>query len=194
MTKRTPLPTAPDDAAENAHFRFLEAPPVVVDGRRLIEDLGIRIDRMGRWFYHGSPIERKELICLFASTLARDENGEYWLVTPDEMGRIVVEDVPFLAVEMYCAGEGRNQRISLRTNVDEIVELDQDHPLTVITHPETGEPSPYLDVGRGLRARLTRPVFYEMVSIAVPGERKGNSVTLGVWSRGCWFPLGEIEC
>ena len=45
-------------------------------------DLNMRIARDGTWFYHGSPIGRKPLVKLFASVLRREENGEYWLVTP----------------------------------------------------------------------------------------------------------------
>jgi hypothetical protein len=69
--------------------------------RRDCGDFSIRIARDGTWFYRGSPIGRKELVCLFASVLKRDEGGVYWLETPVERGRIDVEDAPFVAVEMY---------------------------------------------------------------------------------------------
>ena len=85
-------------------------------------DLGISIDRQGRWFYHGSPINRKEMVCLFASVMHRAKDGSYLLITPGEMGRIQVEDVPFMAVEMFTAGSGREKVISFRTNMDEIVQ------------------------------------------------------------------------
>lgn len=194
MSKRTPDHVAEADTAAAASVRFVDAPPPAAAGRTFVEDLGIHIDRSGRWFYHGSPIERRELVCLFAAALARDEDGGYWLVTPAEMGRIKVEDVPFLAVELFTAGSGRAQRISLRTNVDEIVEVDAAHPLVVATDPLTGEPSPYVQMGRGLSARLSRPVFYELVTIAEPGEPQGGLVPFGVWSAGGWFLLGEVEC
>ena len=54
----------------------------------------------GTWLYCGSPIERKELVKLFASVLRREPDGSYWLVTPVERGRIEVDDVPFVAVEL----------------------------------------------------------------------------------------------
>src|SRR4051812_1743600 len=55
-------------------------------------DFDIRIAQDGTWFYHGSPITRKPLVQLFASVLKRDEQGEYWLQTPAEKGRICVDD------------------------------------------------------------------------------------------------------
>src|SRR5215469_14478900 len=54
-------------------------------------DFDMRIARDGTWFYRGSPIGRKPLVKLF-STVLRREDGEYWLVTPVERGRILVDD------------------------------------------------------------------------------------------------------
>ncbi len=34
-----------------------------------------------------------------ASDPKRDDSGEYWLITPAERGRILVDDAPFTAVE-----------------------------------------------------------------------------------------------
>src|SRR5271155_5897084 len=77
-------------------------------GRRLpidCGDLDMRIARDGAWVYRGTPIGRLPLVKLFASVLCREADGSYWLVTPVERGRIEVEDVPFLAVELTVAGE-----------------------------------------------------------------------------------------
>ena len=70
----------------------------------------MRIARDGTWFYHGSPIGRKPLVKLFASVLRREDDGDYWLVTPAERGRIEVEDAPFIAVEVNAAGAGPSAR------------------------------------------------------------------------------------
>ena len=63
-------------------------------GQVLCGDLDMRIDRNGVWYHHGSPIGRKELVRLFSTVLRRDEAGDYWLITPAEVGRIEVEDAP----------------------------------------------------------------------------------------------------
>jgi hypothetical protein len=63
-------------------------------------DIDMRIARDGTWYYKGSPIGRKELVCLFASVLKREADGSYVLETPVERARITVEDAPFIAVEM----------------------------------------------------------------------------------------------
>ncbi len=156
----------------------------------LCGDIDIRIGRDGTWYYHGSPIGRKELVRLFASVLSRDSGGDFWLITPAEKCRIVVEDAPFVAVELSRRGEGRDQVLILRSNVDDTVTVDADHPIRVETDPETGEPSPYVLVRDRLEARISRGVFYELVDLGRTEEAAGESV-YGVWSSGDFFPLSS---
>lgn len=155
-------------------------------------DLDIRIGRDGTWYYHGSPIGRKEMVCLFASVLRRYPDGSYWLVTPAEAGRIEVEDVPFLGVELFVSGSGRDQIVSVRTNVDEIVTIGEDHPLRMMGGPQRDDRIPYVEVRDGLAARLSRPVFYELVALGVE-QGTGADRAFGVWSAGRFFPLGSVD-
>ena len=152
----------------------------------------IRIGRDGTWYYMGSPIGRVELVKLFATVLKRDEQGDYWLITPAEQGRIEVEDAPFVAVELNAVGNGPDQALSLRTNLDEIVAVGRDHPLRVEHDPVSGEPAPYVLVRDGMEARLSRPVYYELVERGLE-RRVGGDHLYGVWSGGCFFPLGRLE-
>jgi len=153
---------------------------------------GIRIDRNGTWYYRGSPIDRKAMVKLFATVLNRHEDGSYWLTTPVENGWIEVDEVPYVAVEVMCNGSGRKKEIDFRTNLDVIVPLDQEHLLRMERQPGGYESRPYIHVGKGLDARITRAVFYHLVDL---GEKKaGDEGTLfGVWSRGEFFSLGAFE-
>jgi uncharacterized protein len=152
----------------------------------------IAIARDGTWSYRGSPIGRMPLVRLFSKVLRREPDGSFWLATPAERGRITVEDAPFVAVELTRKGEGRDQELIFRTNVDDTVAADAAHPLRVVTDSATGEPSPYVLVRNGLEARLNRPVFYELVELGQE-ERVGDATQFGVWSKGRFFPLGPIE-
>jgi uncharacterized protein len=160
-------------------------------------DLPFLIRRDGTWLYRGSPINRKELVCLFASVLKRETDGSFWLETPAERGRIEVEDAPFVAVELDWAGDGRQQTLSFRTNVDQVVTAGPDHPIRVAHDLLTCEPTPYILVRPGperhlaIEARINRAVYYELVALAVP-EWVGCRRMLGVWSRGRFFSLGEL--
>jgi hypothetical protein len=177
---------------ENAKSGNSSPISAVANGNRLPVDRGdleLRIARDGTWFYCGTPIARLPLVKLFASVLRREPDGGYSLVTPAERGRIEVEDVPFLAVALTIEGTGRSQHLIFRTNLDEFVTAGPDHPLRVAA-AATGEPQPYILVRDGLEARLTRPVFYELVELGGE-ERVGDAVECGVWSAGMFFRLGE---
>lgn len=156
-------------------------------------DIDMRIARDGQWFYRGSPIGRPEMVKLFSTVLRREPDGSYCLVTPMEKLSLVVEDAPFMAVELAVTGEGKSQRLAFRTNVDEAVGVDADHPIRVTHDPATGEPRPYVMVRAGLEALITRPVFYELIERAEPGpaDKSPSGEGLGVWSAGVFFPLGR---
>ena len=155
-----------------------------------LSSLDMRIARDGTWYYCGSPITRMPLVKLFSSVLRREPDGAYWLVTPVERGRVAVEDAPFIAVAVDREGEGHNQRLIFRTNLDEIVTAGPDHPLRVETAAD-GTPAPYIVVRPGLEARLARPVFYELVELGGE-ERIAGELQFGVWSGGMFFRLGDI--
>lgn len=145
-------------------------------------DIGLKIGNDGTWYYEGSPIERKPLVKLFASVLRREDDGSYFLVTPVEKVPIEVEGLPFVAVEMSREREGQHQMLAFRTNVDDVVTADGEHPLG-FEATASGLPVPYLEVRKGLRARLARSVYYELAALAVEGPGDG----LGVWSGGEFF-------
>jgi hypothetical protein len=152
-------------------------------------EIDIRIARDGTWFHLGTPIGRKELVRLFSTILRKDPDG-YHLVTPVEKMRISVEDVPFLAVLLNVEGEGEAQRLCFTTNVGDETIAGPSNPVRVESNPTTGEPAPYVHVRRGLEARISRAVFYELANLAVPGAG-AQSGNLGVWSDGMFFPLGK---
>ena len=168
-----------------------ELPPVHQWHPASTGDMDLHIARDGTWYYMNSPINRRRLVRLLASVMRRDDDG-YCLVTPTEKLRIQVEDAPFLVVEMEQENDGNLQRLLFRTNVDDVVAADKQHPILVTHHPLSGEPSPYVRVRDRLDALISRPVFYQLVDLAVEkiGTRTGER---GVWSCGSFFVLGEVS-
>lgn len=154
---------------------------------------GLRIARDGSWWHEGRPIGRLALVKLFASVLRRAPDGSYWLVTPIERGRIEVEDVPFVAVELALDGRGPGQRLSLRSNLDQWVTVGPDHPLRLRRSVASGEDAalvPYVELGAGLEARLVRSVYYQLVELGEERRLDGRA-RFGVWSGGRFFTLDE---
>jgi uncharacterized protein len=158
-------------------------------GRIMCGDIDMRIDPKATWIYRGSPIGRKEMVTLFSTVLHLDDFGQYWMITPAEMARINVEDAPFTALELITSGDGEDMSIEFRTNVDTVIPLDDEHPLKVLHDKETGEPRPYITVRGKLDALIVRSVFYQLVEVGVEIDVDGETV-LGVWSNGCFFPIG----
>lgn len=167
-------------------------PPVHLWNPEFCGDLDMRIARDGTWFYLGSPIGRKPLVKLFSGVIRYDEDGKYYLVTPVEKIGITVDDAPFVAVEMFVEGEGRERVISFRTNVDDFVIMDAEHPFRLEIDPETKEPSPYVRVRANLDALINRPVFYDLVNLAAEENIEGEA-RFGFWSSGQFFELGLVD-
>lgn len=151
-------------------------------------DLDIRIGRDGLWYYLGTPIGRDRLVRLFSTVLRREEDGRYYLVTPVEKIGIAVDDVPFLAVELHVGGSGDEQTLTLRTNVGDVVTVGPDHPLRFEPEPETEGVRPYVLVRRGLEARLTRPLLFQLVD-AGSEETIDGEPWFGVWGGGRFFAM-----
>ncbi|MCW8914900.1 MAG: DUF1285 domain-containing protein [Magnetovibrio sp.] len=166
--------------------------PVPLEGRNYCGELDIRIDRAGTWYYNGTPINRKEMVCLFASILVRADDYSYWLISPTEMGRIEVEDSPLLITEMFTHGEGEDMVISFCTNVDKMVTVSEDAPILMQPSPATGETTPYVILPGNIEARLERSVYYELVDHGAEMDLDDEQI-FGVWSSGSFFPLGSMR-
>ena len=145
-------------------------PPVHLWNPPFHGDLDMEIKRDGSWFYEGTPIKRPELVRLFASILKLEE-GRYYLVTPVEKVGVTVEDAPFVAVDFDIEEDG----LHFETNVGDRVVAGASHLIRVEEDCETGEPSPYIHIRRGLEALIDRKTFYRLVEI---GEIEGENVVV----------------
>lgn len=143
-------------------------------------DSEMRIARDGVWFHQGSPIGRAEMVRLFSTILRREPDGGFVLVTPVEKLSILVEDAPFVAVEVKSEGEGRERTLAFRLNTGDAVIAGPDRRLRF----EAG-PHPYLEVRAGLDALVARPVYYELAELALAE----GADPPGLWSGGAFFAL-----
>ncbi len=163
-----------------------------------VRRLPFLIRRDGVWLYRGSPVTRKAMVCLFASMLVRDAEGQYMLRNPMEEGVIEVEDAPFIITQLDFKGCcGRQQTLCMRTNMDEVICIGPEHPILCDWDRPTAECAavPYVHVRDGegaypLQARISRSVYFELAALAVPGHVNGQPC-LGVWSRDQFFPLSR---
>ncbi len=155
-------------------------------------EMDMVIRRDGSWWHEGARIGRENLIRLFSRILRKDADGETYLVTPVEKIRIKVEAAPFLAVRVDQAGSGLDRHLTFLTNMGDAVAAGSEHPIRVKTGLD-GAPDPYVHVRGRLEALITRAAFYDLAAFAEPGEDEAGRPVMGVWSRGIFFPLGEVE-
>jgi len=128
---------------------------------------------------------------LFASVLKR-EGDKHFLVTPVEKCGIAVDDAPFLAVELDVEEADSGRTLHFRTNVDDWVACGPDHPLRFEPETSTGGLKPYLHVRRDLWAKVTRPLFYDLVELGEEREVSG-ALMFGIASAGEFFVMAPAD-
>ena len=158
-------------------------PPVEEWNPPLCDNVDMRIDRAGKWYFMNSPIGRDRMVKLFSRVLRKDDE-EYFLVTPVEKIKIHVEDKPFVIVDFEVTKSDDQQIISFKTNTEEVFTVNEDHPIRIETNLSTNEPSPYVLVRKNLEGLLSRNVYYALIDRS---EEKGGNH--GVYSAGSFFEL-----
>lgn len=166
-------------------------PPVHLWNPPFCGDLDMRIASDGTWFYLKTPIGRPALVKLFASVLRREGDG-YFLVTPAEKCGITVDDAPFLAVEMTVEDGAAGRVLKFRTNVDDWVACGSDHALRFEPELGTGGLKPYLHVRRNLWAKVSRPLFYDLVELGEERDIDGERM-FGIASGGEFFVMAPAD-
>ena len=180
-------------AARSAGGERKRLPPVHLWNPDFCGDIDMRIAADGTWFYMGTPIGRPALVQLF-STILRKDPERYVLVTPVERVGIKVDDAPFLGVELQRQQDERGQVLRLRTNVEDWVEIDADHPLRFAEGASEGL-KPYVLVRGRLEALVKRALLYDLVDWGEVREVDGQDM-FGVASAGQFFAMAraaEVE-
>ena len=85
-------------------------PPVEEWNPPLCENVQMRIDRSGKWYFMNSPIGRDRMVKLFSRVLRLD-GDEYFLVTPVEKIKLEVEDKPFVIIDFEIIKKGNEKDI-----------------------------------------------------------------------------------
>ena len=141
-------------------------------------DIDIVVRRDGSWYHAGSAIQREGLVRLFASLLRREDDGDYYLVTPVEKWRVSVEEHPLLAIDCDReATDGTSTWYAL-LNTGGRCRIGGERRLHA-------DDEPWLELPNGLSALLTRAAWYRLVNEASVRdgealiESGGESISLG---------------
>jgi hypothetical protein len=160
-----------------AKRRDLDNPPLHLWDPPLSGDIPIWITADGKWYHDGGEIKRHALVRLFARILRREEDGEYYLVTPGEKWRIQVERHALIVTDFDFTDESP-ARLKVTLNTGQQVGVDAEHPLFL--DPENGETAA-VGLDHGLSALFTRAAWYRLVEVAeevdgVPAISSGGEV------------------
>ena len=162
--------------------RNYDSPPLHLWHPALSGDIPIRITADGSWYHDGGKIERESLVRLFASILRREEDGDYYLVTPGEKWRIAVELHPLVVTDVEVLEEGDEQLLRATLNTGKKVDIGEEHALFL--EPAVGDIAA-IELWHGLTALFARAAWYRLVEMAQ--EHDG---VVSVKSGGCVFKLG----
>ncbi|KAA1193136.1 DUF1285 domain-containing protein [Pseudohalioglobus sediminis] len=146
-------------AAQVEGGRNFDSPPLERWHPPLSGDIAIRITADGTWYHDGDPIRRESLRNLFASILRREQDGEYYLVTPVEKWRIEVELHPLIVVDVEQAGDS----LELTLNTGKRVAVGQEHPLFLESRLDNVAA---VELWHGLCAVFSRSAWYRLVEMA----------------------------
>tara|TARA_B100000029_G_scaffold431567_1_gene443242 strand:- start:1273 stop:1743 length:471 start_codon:yes stop_codon:yes gene_type:complete len=136
----------------------------------LIKEFPIKINSNGDWFYNNSLIKKKTLIKLFSSVLVGDNKGNFYLETPAEKGKIIVEDAPFVIKDFIIKGSSNNRSIIFVTNIDEEIVLSKKNPLFYKLKNKSY--IPYIILRKNINAKITRSVYYQLVNKFIKQSKK----------------------
>ena len=143
--------------------RNYDSPPLHLWHPPLSGDIPIRITADGTWYHDDGKIERESLVKLFASILRREDDGEYYLVTPAEKWRIEVELHPLMVTDIERQEAGGEQILQATLNIGKQVVVGEEHPLFL--EPAVGDIAA-LKLSHGLTALFTRSAWYRLVDMA----------------------------
>lgn len=143
--------------------RDYDSPPLHLWHPPLSGDISIRIDAQGDWYHEGDKIERESLVRLFASILRREEDGDYYLVTPREKWRIQVDLHPLLVTDIDKLMVDGVQVLEATLNTGRRIIVSEQYPLFL--DPAVGNIAA-LVLPHGLTALCTRPVWYRLVDLS----------------------------
>ncbi len=163
------------------------------------DGISFTIDHNGNWYAHaaeiGQPgiIQRKALAKLFSGAgegiwagrglMFDNDTGKYHIKTPHVSYEVEVEDLPFVITSYDYDGD----TLVLQTQYGENVKVGDQHPIELSYSDYHGQDLPEIEIRKGLKARLGRHVYYELLS----EHAEENDGMVSIQSKGKFYPLGE---
>ena len=171
--------------AQQSHKRSI--PPVDQWQLKRCGKMDLSVKANGEWWHEGQLIKRQSLLDLFSSVLWK-ENDQFYLKTPAEQIEIKVEDEPLFVNQVNQIKLNGKQYIELTTTNQDVVIVDEDHPIFMREYE--GELRPYVHVRFGINALIQRQSFYHLVQYGELEENAEGKTILHLQSGDLHLQLG----
>jgi len=143
--------------------RNFNRPPLHLWEPSLSGEIPIRIDAGGHWYHEGVKIQRESLVRLFASILRREDDGEYYLVTPVEKWRLQVDLHPLVVVDASLRADDKEPLLEVQLNTGQSLVVGHEYPLFL--EDRVGGVAA-VSLWHGLSAIFSRAAWVRLVEIA----------------------------
>ena len=170
--------------ANNIKSDKSDFPPVHLWEPELCIGQEITINREGDWLYNNSPIKNTKLVKLFSSVL-RNDNGSYFLVTPYEKVPVFSELAPYVITDFDIS----DNIITLHTNLDYSFPLNDQNTTRLVKYQNTI--IPLVHVRSGIDGFFNRAIYYKLVDLALEENIIINNI-LHIKSGSGHYSLGTI--
>lgn len=141
---------------------------------------GLRLDRQGRWWHEGDPVEHEGLRRALFSWLDRLEDGRYILrLDEEQFAYVEVEDTPFIVRTIELETTRQGVRVFIRTNDD------QEEELAYGTLAMAADNALTCEVRGRFSARFSRGAYYQLGELIEESE-EGFSLR----AAGQLWPVG----
>ena len=124
-------------------------------------DMAISTD--GTWHHEGVPIKRAELWQLFAGILRREDDNEYYLVTPVEKCRVGVALHPLIITDIEPSESSTGVTLTAVLNAGGRFPISSEYPLKLESRAAGAA---YIELPHGLSALCSRAAWYRLVDLA----------------------------
>ena len=149
--------------------------------------MDLKVKANGEWWHEGQLIKRQRMIDLFSTVLWK-EAGKFYLKTPVEQIEIEVEDEPLMVNQVDQVEIDGQSFIQLTTTNQDIVIVDEDHPIFMREYQ--GELRPYVHVRFGINALIQRASFFHLVEMGDLIENEQGESILSLKSGNLDLHLG----
>ena len=126
----------------------------------------------------------------FFPKLLKLEGSDYFLVTPSEKWKILVDVAPLFVISANLEIRQGYQALVFRALTGDTILLGSDNPLQMKKNLASEEIHPLVLVRNNINALISRATYYQLVDWCIARPYKNGQMEQLLESMGCEYSLG----